>query len=134
MWQENTNSSFNIAIMADALARAGTASFLSSDQNAFFSRMAGSIVQQDFPPWHSSWRPLIMGMLGEVRWQRCPISIRNNLPATSMNFKNPSPRRRSELLKILCFEQKTDSSRLICWNEFGNPRRMEVCRRSAIRS
>src|SRR5450631_3373516 len=38
------------AIMADAIAKAGTASFLSSDQHAFSSRTAGFIVQQNFPP------------------------------------------------------------------------------------
>ncbi len=39
----------NIA-MLDAITKAGTAAFLSSDQNAFTSRTAGFIVQQHFPP------------------------------------------------------------------------------------
>ena len=34
----------------DAITKAGTASFLSSDQHAFTSRTAGFIVQQHFPP------------------------------------------------------------------------------------
>jgi uncharacterized protein GlcG (DUF336 family) len=34
----------------DAITKAGTAAFLSSDQNAFSSRTAGYIVQQHFPP------------------------------------------------------------------------------------
>jgi uncharacterized protein GlcG (DUF336 family) len=34
----------------DAITKAGTASFLSSDQHAFSSRTAGFIVQQNFPP------------------------------------------------------------------------------------
>jgi uncharacterized protein GlcG (DUF336 family) len=34
----------------DAITKAGTAAFLSSDQNAFSSRTAGFIVQQHFPP------------------------------------------------------------------------------------
>lgn len=34
----------------DAITKAGTASFLSSDQHAFTSRTAGFIVQQNFPP------------------------------------------------------------------------------------
>ena len=34
----------------DAITKAGTAAFLSSDQNAFTSRTAGFIVQQHFPP------------------------------------------------------------------------------------
>lgn len=36
--------------MLDAITKAGTASFLSSDQHAFTSRTAGFIVQQNFPP------------------------------------------------------------------------------------
>lgn len=35
---------------ANAIAKAGTAAFLSSAQNAFTSRTAGMIVQQNFPP------------------------------------------------------------------------------------
>lgn len=34
----------------DAITKAGTAAFLSSDENAFTSRTAGFIVQQHFPP------------------------------------------------------------------------------------
>jgi uncharacterized protein GlcG (DUF336 family) len=34
----------------DAITKAGTAAFLSSDQHAFSSRTAGFIVQQNFPP------------------------------------------------------------------------------------
>jgi uncharacterized protein GlcG (DUF336 family) len=36
--------------VSGAIARAGTAAFLSSDQNAFTSRTAGYIIQQHFPP------------------------------------------------------------------------------------
>src|SRR5262249_3562994 len=36
--------------VVDAIAKAGTAAFLSSDENAFSSRTAGFIVQQHFPP------------------------------------------------------------------------------------
>src|SRR4029079_11384882 len=36
-------------VIAAAVARAGTAAFLSSDQNAFTSRTAGYIIQQHFP-------------------------------------------------------------------------------------
>lgn len=38
------------AVLAIAIGKAGTASFLSSDQHAFTSRTAGFIVQQNFPP------------------------------------------------------------------------------------
>lgn len=38
------------ATVANAVAKAGTAAFLSSDQHAFTSRTAGFIVQQSFPP------------------------------------------------------------------------------------
>lgn len=37
-------------LIANAIVRAGTAAFLSSDQNAFSARTAGFIVQQSFPP------------------------------------------------------------------------------------
>ena len=37
-------------LVANAIAKAGTASFLSSDEHAFSSRTAGFIVQQNFPP------------------------------------------------------------------------------------
>ncbi|HEY6167349.1 MAG TPA: heme-binding protein [Verrucomicrobiae bacterium] len=36
--------------VANAIAKAGTAAFLSSDEHAFSSRTAGFIVQQNFPP------------------------------------------------------------------------------------
>lgn len=39
----------NSGIVAAAVSRAGTAAFLSSDQNAFTSRTAGYIIQQHFP-------------------------------------------------------------------------------------
>lgn len=38
------------ATVANAIAKAGTAAFLSSDQHAFTTRTAGFIVQQSFPP------------------------------------------------------------------------------------
>ncbi len=38
------------ANLANAIAKAGTAAFLSSDQNAFTPRTAAMIVQQNFPP------------------------------------------------------------------------------------
>src|SRR5437764_2671895 len=36
--------------IATAVSKAGTASYLSSDENAFTSRTAGFIIQQHFPP------------------------------------------------------------------------------------
>jgi uncharacterized protein GlcG (DUF336 family) len=50
VWALNTNSSSSDPLVADAMAKAGTAAFLSSDNNAFSSRTAGDIVQQNFPP------------------------------------------------------------------------------------
>jgi uncharacterized protein GlcG (DUF336 family) len=50
VWALNTNSSSSDPLVADAIAKAGTAAFLSSDNNAFSSRTAGDIVQQNFPP------------------------------------------------------------------------------------
>jgi uncharacterized protein GlcG (DUF336 family) len=50
VWALNTNSSSADPLVADAIAKAGSAAFLSSDQNAFSSRTAGDIVQPHFPP------------------------------------------------------------------------------------
>ena len=50
VWALNTNSSSADPLVADAIAKAGAAAFLSSDNNAFSSRTAGDIVQQHFPP------------------------------------------------------------------------------------
>jgi uncharacterized protein GlcG (DUF336 family) len=50
VWAVNTNLATNDALVAEAIAKAGTAAFLSSGQNAFSSRTAGFIVQQHFPP------------------------------------------------------------------------------------
>ena len=63
----------------DAITKAGTAAFLSSDQNAFTSRTAGFIVQQHFPPGYRN-RP--NGPLVGVNF--------SNLSFTDVNrFKNP---------------------------------------------
>ena len=50
IWALNTNATAADPLVADAIAKAGTAAFLSSGQNAFSSRTAGFIVQQHFPP------------------------------------------------------------------------------------
>jgi uncharacterized protein GlcG (DUF336 family) len=63
----------------DAITKAGTASFLSSDEHAFTSRTAGFIVQQHFPPGIKN-RP--NGPLVGVNF--------SNLSFTDVNrFKNP---------------------------------------------
>jgi uncharacterized protein GlcG (DUF336 family) len=50
VWALNTNSGSTDPLVAEAIAKAGTAAFLSSGNNAFSSRTAGFIVQQHFPP------------------------------------------------------------------------------------
>ena len=50
VWAVNTNLSSTDPLVGEAIAKAGTASFLSSGQNAFSTRTAGFIVQQHFPP------------------------------------------------------------------------------------
>ncbi|HMJ92122.1 MAG TPA: heme-binding protein [Candidatus Acidoferrum sp.] len=63
----------------DAITKAGTASFLSSDQHAFTSRTAGFIVQQHFPPTIRNRPP---GPLVGVNF--------SNMSFTDVNrFKNP---------------------------------------------
>src|SRR5258708_79547 len=75
-------------LVYNAIAKAGTAAFLSSDQNAFSSRTAGFIVQQHFPP-GVSFKP--NGPLVGVNFSNLPFSDVNRLkdPATySPNLTN----------------------------------------------
>ena len=50
VWDVAGDPNPNGQIAAAAISRAGTAAFLSSNQNAFTSRTAGYIIQQHFPP------------------------------------------------------------------------------------
>jgi uncharacterized protein GlcG (DUF336 family) len=50
VWTLHTNGPVPADLLANAIAKAGTAAFLSSDQHAFSTRTAGFIVQQNFPP------------------------------------------------------------------------------------
>ena len=63
-------------LVANAIARAGTAAFLSSDQHAFTSRTAGFIVQQNFPPGVENRGP---GPLVGVNFSNLPFSDVNRL-------------------------------------------------------
>ena len=83
VWSVDGNAdttSFDFAVkMLDAITKAGTAAFLSSDQHAFTSRTAGFIVQQNFPPGVRNRPP---GPLVGVNF--------SNLSFTDVNrFKNP---------------------------------------------
>src|SRR3954454_4216905 len=49
VWSITTNPPSTLDVI-DAITKAGTAAFLSSDQQALTSRTAGFIVQQQFPP------------------------------------------------------------------------------------
>ncbi|MDB6122381.1 MAG: hypothetical protein JWQ71_1374 [Pedosphaera sp.] len=66
-------------LVANAIAKAGTASYLSSDQHAFTSRTAGFIVQQNFPPGVQNKPP---GPLVGVNFSNLPFSDINK-------FKGP---------------------------------------------
>jgi len=50
VWAVNPGTTNTNPNVANAIAKAGTAAFLSSDNNAFSSRTAGFIVQQNYPP------------------------------------------------------------------------------------
>jgi uncharacterized protein GlcG (DUF336 family) len=50
VWDVAGNAGPDVKDISGAIARAGTAAFLSSNQNAFTSRTAGYIIQQHFPP------------------------------------------------------------------------------------
>ena len=79
VWSVRTNQPVDLNVMADAIAKAGTASFLSSDQHAFSSRTAGFIVQQNFPPGVQNSGP---GPLVGVNFSNLPFSDINK-------FKGP---------------------------------------------
>src|SRR5262245_11404040 len=75
----DTNHALFVLDVLDAITKAGTASFLSSDQHAFTSRTAGFIVQQNFPPGVKNKPP---GPLVGVNF--------SNMSFTDVNrFKNP---------------------------------------------
>lgn len=78
VWAFNTNSSATDPLVADAIAKAGSAAFLSSDQNAFSSRTAGDIVQQHFPPGILNTAP---GPLVGVNFSQLAFSDINKLKA-----------------------------------------------------
>jgi uncharacterized protein GlcG (DUF336 family) len=83
VWSVNGSTPATVAftnLVADAINRAGTAAFLSSDQNAFTSRTAGFIVQQNFPPGVRNRPP---GPLVGVNFSNLPFSDVNR-------FKNPA--------------------------------------------
>jgi len=50
VWSLNSNLAATDPLVGEAIAKAGTAAFLSSANNAFSTRTAGDIVQQHFPP------------------------------------------------------------------------------------
>ncbi len=74
-----TNGRGAPAAVASAISKAGTAAFLSSNQNAFSSRTAGFIVQDNFPPGVDNRPP---GPLVGVGFSNLPFSDVNR-------FKGP---------------------------------------------
>ena len=79
VWSVNGATAITPALtdlMANAIARAGTAAFLSSDQHAFTTRTAGFIVQQNFPPGVKNRGP---GPLVGVNFSNLPFSDVNRL-------------------------------------------------------
>jgi uncharacterized protein GlcG (DUF336 family) len=86
-----------VQVLSDAIAKAGTASYLSSDQHAFSSRTAGFIVQQNFPPdvMNSGPGPLVGVNFSNLAFSdinkfRGPGSV-TNLSATPGNGFVPVP-------------------------------------------
>ncbi len=81
--------------VATAVSKAGTAAFLSSDQNAFTSRTAGFIIQQHFPPGvnNTSTGPLVGVGLSNLffsdinKFKKVPgtVSVFNSSPGLSVN-------------------------------------------------
>ena len=69
------------AQIANAVSKAGTAAFLSSNQNAFTSRTAGFIIQQHFPP---GVRNTATGPLVGVGFSSLPFSDVNRFKKTDL--------------------------------------------------
>jgi uncharacterized protein GlcG (DUF336 family) len=67
--------------IANAVSKAGTAAFLSSNQNAFSSRTAGFIIQQHFPPGVRNTAP---GPLVGVGFSNLPFSDVNRFKKTDL--------------------------------------------------
>jgi len=80
VWSLNTNILADDDLVGEAIAKAGTASFLSSGQNAFSSRTAGFIVQQHFPPGIKNTPP---GPLVGVNFSQLGFSDINTFKAPS---------------------------------------------------
>jgi uncharacterized protein GlcG (DUF336 family) len=76
------------AEIANSVSKAGTAAFLSSNQNAFTSRTAGFIIQQHFPPGVNNTAP---GPLVGVGFSNLPFSDVNRFKKTDMIPSSPSP-------------------------------------------
>ena len=76
------------AEIANSVSKAGTAAFLSSNQNAFTSRTAGFIIQQHFPPGVNNTAP---GPLVGVGFSNLPFSDVNRFKNTDMIPSSPSP-------------------------------------------
>ena len=77
--------------IANAVSKAGTAAFLSSNHNAFSSRTAGFIVQQHFPPRVRNTAP---GPLVGVAFSNLPFSDVNRFKKTDLlvsPFPPPTP-------------------------------------------
>lgn len=80
VWAVTTNSPTFDLYVEDAITKAGTASFLSSDQHAFTSRTAGFIVQQNFPP----------GVKNKPTGPLVGVNFSNQSFSDINRFKNPS--------------------------------------------
>src|SRR3984893_14642850 len=74
--------------IANAVKKAGTAAFLSSNQNAFSSRTAGFIIQQHFPPGVRNTAP---GPLVGVGSSSLPFSHVNRFKKIDLIHTSPSP-------------------------------------------
>src|SRR5438270_1279242 len=77
-----------VAEVATAVSKAGTAAFLSSNQNAFSSRTAGFIIQQHFPPGVRNTAP---GPLVGVGFSNLPFSDVNRFKKTDLIPSSSSP-------------------------------------------
>jgi uncharacterized protein GlcG (DUF336 family) len=88
VWSVNGSVPPN-GLIAEAIARAGTAAFLSTDKNAFTTRTALTLVQQHFPPIRNR-HGVLVGVRNKPTGPLVGLTF-SSLPFSDVNrYKNPA--------------------------------------------
>ena len=104
VWDVSSRSSVPQGVIAGAVSRAGTAAFLSSNENAFTSRTAGYIIQQHFPPGVRNTTPGPLVGVGFSNLFFSDINRFKRIPVSGFNPQNiasdQSPGARTEAVPL----------------------------------